>query len=128
MDIEVDAKAAEDLMVTTKATHELLSIAREALSNVARHAEASRVRVKLEVDGSDLRLIVVDNGRGMPPEPVGGPEHLGLSNMSDRARSLGGEMRIERSRPHGTRVIIRAPLVRVQSLVDAEATKEVLAT
>jgi signal transduction histidine kinase len=128
IDIEVDAEAANDLDVTREATHELLSIAREALSNVARHAQASRARVELAVEQPHLRLAVIDDGRGMPVDPVAGPEHLGLGNMRARAHSLDGEMRIERGRPRGTRIIITVPLIRIQSHSGDEAAEEATPT
>jgi len=128
IDIEVDAEAANDLDVTREATHELLSIAREALSNVARHAQASRARVELAVEQPHLRLAVIDDGRGMPVDPVAGPEHLGLGNMRARAHSLDGEMRIERGRPRGTRIIISVPLIRIQSHSGDEAAEEATPT
>jgi signal transduction histidine kinase len=128
IDIEVDAAGAEGLDVTLEATHELLSIAREALSNVTRHAHASRARVELAIEEPDLRLVVVDNGKGMPVDPAAGPEHLGLGNMRDRARSLDGEMRIEHGTPRGTRIIITVPLTRIQSHSGDVAAEEATAT
>ena len=115
IDIEVDVHDTDDLQVTTAATHELLSIAREALSNVARHAQASRARVELAIDDDALQLVVVDNGRGMPDQPVSGRDHLGIGNMRDRARALGGELRIEREPSLGTRIIVTVPLNRIRS-------------
>ncbi|HVQ21780.1 MAG TPA: ATP-binding protein, partial [Candidatus Saccharimonadia bacterium] len=128
IDIEVDAHGCEDLEVTTEATHELLRIAREALSNVARHAQASRAWVALAVDGGALKLVVVDNGRGMPERPVAGPDHLGIGNMRDRARALGGALRIERGPSSGTRIIITVPLTRIRSRPEAVAAEEATPT
>ena len=124
IDIEVEAEGIDDLDVTMEATHELLSIAREALSNVARHAQASRARLELTVVEPHLRLVIVDDGRGMPVDQVAGSDHLGLGNMRDRARSLDGEMRIERGTPRGTRIIITVPLTRIQSRSGDEAAEE----
>ena len=128
IDIEVDAAAIEDLGVTTEATHELLSVAREALSNVARHAQASRARVEASIDGSCLRLIIVDNGRGMPGDALSGPEHQGMRNMRERARALDGDLRIERGLPRGTRIIITVPLSRIQAHSGDEAAEEATTT
>ncbi len=128
IDIEVDAQGGDDLEVTTEATHELLSIAREALSNVVRHAQASRARVELAVNGGALQLVVADNGRGMAERPNGRPEHLGIGNMRDRARALGGELRIERGPSRGTRIIITVPLTRIRSRPGAVAAEEATPT
>jgi signal transduction histidine kinase len=124
VDIEVQAEGVGDLEVTQEATHELLSIAREALSNVARHARASRARIELTVDDGQLRLVVTDNGRGMPIHPVAGPDHLGLDNMRDRTRGLDGQMRIERGAPRGTRIIVVVPLTRILSQSGHQAPEE----
>ncbi len=65
---------------------QLLPTLREALSNVARHAEASAVTVTVAVDGEDVVLAVADNGKGLPPSG----RRSGLANMEQRANDLGG--------------------------------------
>ncbi|WP_408597538.1 histidine kinase [Pseudomonas sp. PLMAX] len=71
-------------------TH-LYRLLQEALTNIARHAVASQVRVRLQHQGARLRLLVRDNGRGAAqPQRPG----VGLYSMRERARSLGGELRI----------------------------------
>jgi two-component system sensor histidine kinase UhpB len=71
-------------------TH-LYRLLQEALTNVARHAGASEVRVRLQHRGGHLRLLIRDNGRGAAqPQRPG----VGLHSMFERARSLGGELRI----------------------------------
>jgi signal transduction histidine kinase len=80
---------------------------REALSNTAKHAEATVVDVELAV-GHDLLLQVSDNGRGIPqPPPEGGK---GLGNMAARAERLGGSAVVRRSAAGGTIVTWRVPL------------------
>ncbi len=77
-------------------TH-LYRLLQEALTNVARHAGASQVRVRLQRSAKGLRLFIRDNGRGAhPPQRPG----VGLHSMAERARSLGGELHIL-SRPGG---------------------------
>ncbi|MGX4729501.1 ATP-binding protein [Pseudomonas corrugata] len=71
-------------------TH-LYRLVQEALTNVARHASATRVRIRLRQRGGRLRLLVRDNGLGATPPPRPG---VGLHSMSERARSLGGELRV----------------------------------
>ncbi|MNM62467.1 Sensor histidine kinase LiaS [compost metagenome] len=77
-------------------TH-LYRLLQEALTNVARHAGASQVRVRLQRSAGGVRLLIRDNGCGacQPPRPG-----VGLHSMAERARSLGGELRIL-SRPGG---------------------------
>lgn len=71
-------------------TH-LYRLLQEALTNVARHAAASQVRVRLQRSARGLRLLVRDNGCGAPQPLRPG---VGLHSMAERARSLGGELRI----------------------------------
>jgi PAS domain S-box-containing protein len=65
---------------------------REALNNVVKHASAGRVDVALCFGGDGLTLTIRDDGRGLP-EPL--REGRGLSNMRQRARELGGELRVQ---------------------------------
>ncbi|MCW2945643.1 MAG: sensor signal transduction histidine kinase [Actinoallomurus sp.] len=74
-----------DTMVSDEAGEQLLAVLLEALSNVARHANARRVSVSVDV-GDDLVLVVEDDGVGIPP----GGRRSGLRNMAERARDLGG--------------------------------------
>lgn len=74
----------------------LLAVLREALSNAARHAGATRVEVVLEV-GDTLHLTVRDDGRGMPVEVL---RRSGLANLAARAAAVGGRLEV-RSGPDG---------------------------
>lgn len=84
----------------------LLATLREALSNVARHADAGRVQVEVSVDDDDIRLTVVDDGVGIAPDH---PEGNGLGNMAQRATGLGGTASVERAMPRGTRLTWSVP-------------------
>jgi PAS domain S-box-containing protein len=90
----------------------LYRIAQEAMTNVARHAGAARVRIELErAEGARaVRLRVEDDGRGIAPAEVARPDALGLVGMRERAAALGGAVRIEASAPGGTRVTAELPL------------------
>ena len=85
---------------------ELLATLREALSNVARHAKASRVEVELIVD-ADVCLRVTDDGVGPPDDTT--PRGSGLANMAARAERLGGALRIGPGPGAGTVLEWRAP-------------------
>jgi two-component system nitrate/nitrite sensor histidine kinase NarX len=79
----------------------------EALANIRKHAEAHTVRVLIGCVGSGgYRLLVEDDGRGFEDSVRAGQpgEHIGLSIMEERARRLGGELRIESEPGEGTRV------------------------
>jgi len=83
----------------------LLSTLREALSNVARHAGASKVDVAVRA-GGELSLSVVDNGSGL--KDTG--RRSGLGNLEQRAASLGGFMKVERGAEGGTTLSWQVPL------------------
>jgi two-component system, NarL family, sensor histidine kinase UhpB len=82
-------------------------ITQESLTNVARHAGASRVLIALGVEDGEVVARVEDDGRG----PAGTPgQGLGLLGMSERAARLGGSARLERGAAGGAVVITRLPL------------------
>nr|WP_111653726.1 GAF domain-containing sensor histidine kinase [Actinoplanes lutulentus] len=86
---------------------ELTAVLREALSNVARHAHATDVRVSVRVAGGELILMVEDNGTGMDPALARG----GVVNMAERAGDLGGTFEAgPRTDGSGTLVTWRVPL------------------
>jgi signal transduction histidine kinase len=115
IDLEVDLDGGADVLraMSPDRRSDILFIAREALSNVARHAGATRTALLLARDGSELVLCVEDNGRGFDPSLLPGPDatgrHQGLGNMRDRAVGLGGTFAIERPDGPGTRIIVRVP-------------------
>jgi len=82
----------------------------EMLTNVARHADASRVDVLLRQDGDTLMLAVRDNGRGVAPENAAVPNGFGLLGMRERAMLLGGNIVISSSPRRGTKVTLTIPL------------------
>ncbi len=108
---------------------QLLPTLREALTNVAKHAEARSVRVVVKVD-DDVSLVVLDDGVGVAEEaPDAGAESTGghgLRNMRTRAADLGGSVLVEGVEPGGTRVIWRVPAAGppegVSRLDDAETS------
>jgi signal transduction histidine kinase len=89
---------------------ELLQIAREALSNVARHSGATQATVRLASDDGELELEIRDNGRGFEPTTTPLDGHFGLANMRDRAIALGGALRVESAAGSGTHIIVRIPV------------------
>jgi signal transduction histidine kinase len=106
VDLDLPAERV-DLPAHTRG--EVLQIAREALSNTARHAGASTARVSLRRDDHALRLVLTDDGSGFDTSldaPVG---HHGLANMRDRAEALGGSLDLE-SDETGTTIIVMVPL------------------
>ncbi|MDP2350066.1 MAG: PAS domain-containing protein [Chloroflexota bacterium] len=102
----IEASAEVELM--------LLRVAQEALHNIERHAGATRVAVRLMLQGEGLRLVVRDDGRGPGRLPSAAEllaaGRLGLVGMEERARLSGGDFAIRAARPRGTIVCVEAPL------------------
>jgi signal transduction histidine kinase len=108
IDVELDL-SRERIGLTAHARGELLQIAREALSNITRHAHASTARVSLGREGDDLRLEISDDGAGFDPAMAAPGGHHGLANMRDRAAALGGTLHVTSSAT-GTTIIVRLPI------------------
>ena len=85
-------------------------ILQESLTNIARHAAASRISVLLEENAGYLMLEVQDNGRGMKDRRAAKTKSLGLLGMRERARLIGGEVTVNGVTGQGTTVTVRIPL------------------
>jgi two-component system, NarL family, sensor histidine kinase DevS len=108
--IEVEVRLPESpIDLPAHARAELLQIAREALSNVARHSGATWAELALSAAGDEIVLAIADNGRGFEPTTAKTGEHYGLANMRDRAVALGGTLQLETAAGAGTRIIVRIP-------------------
>jgi signal transduction histidine kinase len=93
--------------VSQRVADHALAVLREALTNVSKHARATRIRINVTVD-DDLRLEVTDNGVGVqPPESAAGGR--GLSNLRSRAEKLGGIFEAQAADGGGTRVVWSVP-------------------
>ena len=84
-------------------------VAQESLTNVARHAQASRVEVALEPGPDSVVLRVVDDRRGLPGLPTAPNGHAGLRGMRERALLVGGALAIKRSDAGGVEVRLEVP-------------------
>ena len=85
-------------------------VAQEALTNVVRHADATRVELSLAESEGSLVLDIRDDGKGIGVEHIHDPRSLGLLGISERARRLGGTATFARGEPRGTVVTLRLPL------------------
>jgi len=101
-----DDFAALDPRVATAAYRAL----QESLTNVAKHAHATRVRVALRAGVGELLCEVEDNGRGIDPADLDKARSLGLKGMRERVTYLGGSLDVARGTPAGTRVRARIPV------------------
>ena len=81
-------------------------ICQEGLNNIAKHAAASRVKIKLQYTAGKVDLHIQDNGRGFDPN-LSVPGHYGLSMMNERAETIGAKLEIMSRPGKGTAVILR---------------------
>jgi two-component system sensor histidine kinase DevS len=107
VDLELDASV--DCFLDPVRLGSILYIAHEATSNVLRHADASKVMIRLARIRKDLMLTIRDNGRGFNPAAAdaqnsGPSDRQGLRNMAERAQLLGGRLTVESSPGYGTEV------------------------
>lgn len=95
-----------------EAEAQLVRIVQEALTNVAKHAAATQVWVRVEARGDSVHVVVEDNGVGFEPGAKAGQDgHYGLATMRERAESVGGHLEIDTAPGAGCRVHIAMPLV-----------------
>jgi signal transduction histidine kinase len=98
-----------DVRVPGATREALIRIVREAVSNAARHGGAAAIRVEL-LNGEGIRLRVVDDGVGFDPDdPQASSGGFGLVSMRERARAVGGELKIESAPNAGTAVEVVLP-------------------
>jgi PAS domain S-box-containing protein len=98
----------KEIRLDSKISIALFRIFQEALTNIAKHSGAKRVEVELEADAENVMLQVHDNGYGIADRDLGKPQAFGILGMQERARNLGGEAGVRRTRT-GTVVTLRLP-------------------
>jgi signal transduction histidine kinase len=111
-ELAVDLAGARNLAgrLPPEADHSLVQIAREALSNVARHSGAAHATLAVTVSGDTLILRIEDDGVGFEPDRRLSATHFGLANLRDRAAAFGGTLAIESGPGSGTRIIVGLPI------------------
>jgi two-component system, NarL family, sensor histidine kinase UhpB len=107
--LRIERRFADDLPpLSDEAELTVYRVAQESLTNVARHAQASRVEVALEPGAGSVVLRVVDDGRGMD-ETAALDGHGGLRGMRERAVLVGGALAVKRAREGGVEVRLEVP-------------------
>ncbi|HGW2952325.1 TPA: nitrate/nitrite two-component system sensor histidine kinase NarX [Raoultella ornithinolytica] len=102
--VQLDYQLPPRFVPSHQAIH-VLQIAREALSNALKHAQATEVTVTVSLRDNQVRLVVADNGRG-EPDQAERSNHYGLIIMRDRAQSLRGDCQVRRRENGGTEVVV----------------------
>ncbi|HEY1275712.1 MAG TPA: GAF domain-containing sensor histidine kinase [Thermoleophilaceae bacterium] len=108
LDVDLDCPP-EHLEASPEQAAAAIRILREALTNADRHAEASRVEVRLERRRGALELAIADDGHGFDPSARVAEGHLGLELMRRRAQEAGGELSLTTRPGGGTTVALRLP-------------------
>lgn len=101
---------AEDIKLDRSRSTSIFRVFQETLTNVARHANATKVNVALSVEAESLILKVRDNGRGITESEIYDARSLGLLGMRERVLLLSGEFHIRGLQRKGTTVTVRVPL------------------
>ncbi|MHB9145795.1 MAG: sensor histidine kinase [Symbiobacteriia bacterium] len=110
--IEVAFHVQGDRRLTPEAELALYRIAQEAMTNVAKHAKATRMTMSLDLEDPNwVRLEVADDGQGFLPGQELMRQTLGLTSMRERAENLGGTLTVSSSPGAGTRIAARVPVL-----------------
>lgn len=88
----------------------LFRLCQEAMSNIAKHAQASLVNIELEFERHEVTMIISDNGIGIPPDSLRKPNAFGLRGMAERVAALKGSFEIRPGRERGTMKIFKLPI------------------
>jgi two-component system, NarL family, sensor kinase len=120
LDVEVTCDAADQRGLPPAVEIGLYRIAREALTNVVRHASATRATVRLERTDGGVRMRITDDGAGFDASLVA-PGRYGLIGATERARLLGGSLHIDSAPGAGTTIDVQVP-VRAGAVVAAVAS------
>jgi PAS domain S-box-containing protein len=105
-------KGLDENIFDAKAQLNIFRVVQEALSNIRKHAHASRAAVSFEMESEMVRMTIQDDGRGFDPQSSRGEDlsHFGLSFMNERVNELGGAVHFESTLHSGTRVLVEIPL------------------
>jgi signal transduction histidine kinase len=101
---EIDIELSEEIEIT------IYRVVQEALTNIAKHAEADSVSMLVETRSGTIAIIIEDNGIGFNPDIASSSNRLGLLGMRERTELLGGEFDIESQPGKGTTLFIRIPM------------------
>ena len=110
-DVNIDLKH-KTTSLPKQLTTSLYRISQEALRNVAQHAQVTRATLSVTEQDGGIRLVVEDQGRGLPEDWKQGTNGLGITSMKERARLVNGRVSVASARNRGTRVEAWVPLRR----------------
>jgi PAS domain S-box-containing protein len=109
--IQVDLiSSVEKAGLENGAATAVFRILQESLTNIQRHAQATKILIAARQDAGNFILTIKDNGRGISDDDQSAPQSLGLLGMRERAHLVGGELNIEVAKGGGTEITVRIPL------------------
>ena len=100
----------KEIALSTEQASALFRLFQESLTNISKHAKASRVIIKLTRTASAIRLEICDNGCGLAARDQFKPKSFGIRGMIERASALGGKLTVTNADAGGTKVTMRLPL------------------
>jgi len=100
----------EDIVIDEKRSTTLFRILQESLTNISRHAGATRVTVSLKEKDGQIALRVRDNGKGITKEQLSSNRSFGIIGIRERVHHLRGKVRISGSPGKGTTAMVRMPI------------------
>lgn len=104
--VETELTAVE---LGPSAEHAVLHIVQESLANAIKHAQPTRIAVRMVAQGPDVAVSITDDGAGFDPSRAGERHGMGLQLMRDRVAELGGTFRLDSTPGEGTTVRILLP-------------------
>ncbi len=116
LSIEVEVETENTTRLSPEQTVKILHIAREALTNVRKHARASQVDINVASRSDGLLLTIADNGSGLNLDLIDKGNGHGLHNMQERAHALGGKILFTNLESGGTCVQLEVPFIPSSSL------------
>jgi len=102
--------SAEDADLSEEQSIALFRMFQEALTNILRHAQATKVEVTLKREAGEFVMMISDNGRGISESESSAPQSLGLLGMRERTHLIGGKINISGTEGQGTVITIRVPI------------------
>ena len=102
--------SSQDITLDSERSTSIFRIFQETLTNITRHANATKVKVNLLKKGNRLELKIKDNGKGISKEKISDPKSLGLVGIQERVFFLGGNIEIKGTQDKGTSITVSIPL------------------
>jgi two-component system sensor histidine kinase DegS len=111
--VELHVANPEAIQFAPQVEIQFIRILHEALTNMVKHACATRGKITITTGDHSATIVIEDDGRGFYPETLSEASlRFGLKTMNDRARSMGAELQLDSTPEKGTKVTIRLPLVK----------------